>query len=235
MYKLPEPWQFKDYASAGSLRLRLSGLQSRCHLISRYTYPSTDCPDRIHSLIQPKVDKRNRVRFCGSFGQSAVVCESHSVPKRFLFHVPGIPKTPVFGVVHGKTPDFGVVRERPQKCILRCFDRIWYTSYVMKTWRFIIQERAFFVMVHDFICIYLGEIWPIYRKNHANIPTSRNPNDMLHIFNLYKYMYTYNVHAVMSSIVWTRRLSLLTPLQSGGGGIFHGFLTFFFTHFWGRC
>ena len=81
-------------------------------------------------------------------------------------------------------------------------------------------------MVHDFICIYLGKIWPIYRKIMQNIPTSRNPNDMLHIFNLYKYMYTYNVHAVMSSIVWTRRLSLLTPLQSGGG-IFHGFLTFF--------
>ena len=39
-------------------------------------------------------------------------------------------------------------------------------------------------------------------------------------------MYTYNVHAVMSSTVWTRRLSLLTPLQFGGG-IFHGFLTFF--------
>ena len=82
-------------------------------------------------------------------------------------------------------------------------------------------------MVHDFICIYLGKIWPIYRQIMQDIPTSRNPNDMLHIFNLYKYMYTYNVHAVMSSIVWTRRLSLLTPLQSGGGGIFHGFLTFF--------
>ena len=57
---------------------------------------------------------------------------------------PGIPKTPVFGVVHGKTPDFGVVRERPQKCNLRFFNKIWYTGYVMKTWRFIIQEPAFF-------------------------------------------------------------------------------------------
>ena len=92
----------------------------------------------------------------------------------------------------------------------------------------------FFVMVHDFICIYLGKIWPIYRKIMQNIPTSRNPNDMLHIFNLYKYMYTYNVHAVMSSIVWTRRLSLLTPLQSGGGYISR-FSHVFFTHFWGRC
>ena len=50
-YKLPEPWQIRDFVSAGSLRLRLSGLQSRCHLISRYTYPCTGCPDRIHSLI----------------------------------------------------------------------------------------------------------------------------------------------------------------------------------------
>ena len=60
-----------------------------------------------------------------------------------------------------------------------------------------------------------------------NIPTSRNPTDMLHIFNLYKYMYTYNVHAVMSSIVWTRRLSLLTPLQSGGWVYFTVFSRFF--------
>ena len=38
-YKLPETWQIRDFASAGSIRLRLSGLQSRCHLISRYSYP----------------------------------------------------------------------------------------------------------------------------------------------------------------------------------------------------
>ena len=56
-YKLPEPWQIRDFASAGSLRLRLSGLQSRCHLISRYTYPRTDCPARIHSLIHLYIAK----------------------------------------------------------------------------------------------------------------------------------------------------------------------------------
>ena len=56
-YKLPEPWQIRDFASAGSLRLRLSGLQSRCHLISRYTYPRTGCPDRIHSLIHLYIAK----------------------------------------------------------------------------------------------------------------------------------------------------------------------------------
>ena len=56
-YKLPEPWQIRDFASAGSLRLRLSGLQSRCHLISRYTYPRTGCPNRIHSLIHLYIAK----------------------------------------------------------------------------------------------------------------------------------------------------------------------------------
>ena len=50
-YKLPEPWQIRDFASAGSIRLRLSGLQSRCHLISRYSYPSSESPSQIHSLI----------------------------------------------------------------------------------------------------------------------------------------------------------------------------------------
>ena len=56
-YKLPEPWQIRDFASAGSLRLRLSGLRSRCHLISRYTYPRTGCPARIHSLVQLYIAK----------------------------------------------------------------------------------------------------------------------------------------------------------------------------------
>ena len=50
-YKSPEPWQTRDFASAGSLRLRLSGLQSRCHLISRYSYPKQESPRLIHSLI----------------------------------------------------------------------------------------------------------------------------------------------------------------------------------------
>ena len=103
-YKLPEPWQIRDFASAGSLRLRLSGLQSRCHLISRYTYPSTDCPVRIHSLIQLYIAKGLQSSDCYKairklttefaesvvfvkvfFGQSAVVRESHSVPKSICF------------------------------------------------------------------------------------------------------------------------------------------------------
>jgi len=38
-YKLPESWQIRDFASAGSMgiRLGLSSLQSRCHLISRHS------------------------------------------------------------------------------------------------------------------------------------------------------------------------------------------------------
>ena len=61
-----------------------------------------------------------------------------------LIYIPGIPTTPVFGVVRRKTSNFGVVRERPQKCNLRFFKKAWNTSYVMKTCRFIIQERGFF-------------------------------------------------------------------------------------------
>ena len=103
-------------------------------------------------------------------------------PLEWFKWYPGIPKTPVFGVVHGKTPDFGVVRERPQKCNLRFFNKIWYTSYVMKTWRFIIQERACFCHGSWF---YMHLSW--------------------------KHM----------------RLSLLTPLQSGGGVYFTVFSRFF--------
>ena len=39
-YKLLEPGQIKDFALAGSLRPRLSGLQSGGHLVSSYAYPS---------------------------------------------------------------------------------------------------------------------------------------------------------------------------------------------------
>ena len=101
VYKLPEPWQIRDYASAGSLRLRLLGLQSRCLLFFRYTYPSTDCPDRIHSLIQlyiangfqssdcykaiRKLTKETAESAFVVFGQSAVVCESHSACSKELF------------------------------------------------------------------------------------------------------------------------------------------------------
>ena len=144
----------------------------------------------------------------------------------YIYIYPGIPKTPVFGVVHGKTPDFGVVRESPQKCNLRFFNKIWYTSYVMKTWRFIIQERAFFCHGSWFYMHLSWKNMPYLQKNHAkhtHIPQSHWHAPYIQSVQVHVW---YNVHAVMSSIVWTRRLSLLTPLQSGGG-IFHGFLTFF--------
>ena len=35
------PWKISDHASAGSQRLRLSGLNSRAHLIRNYTYPAS--------------------------------------------------------------------------------------------------------------------------------------------------------------------------------------------------
>ena len=50
-YKVSQPCQIRDFASARSLRLRLSGLQSRCHLISRYSCPNTESPSLIHSLV----------------------------------------------------------------------------------------------------------------------------------------------------------------------------------------
>ena len=90
-YSLPEPWQIRDHASAGSLRLRLSGLQSRCHLISRYTYPQSDCPARISSLIELYKAKGFQSSACHYavrkltkiFGRSAYVCEPPSVSKSF--------------------------------------------------------------------------------------------------------------------------------------------------------
>ena len=106
-YKLPEPWQIRDSASAGSLRLRLSGLKSRCHLISRYSYPCTGCPDRIHSLIQLYIAKGFQSSDCYKAVRKLLkkkweffwpkcrrvcvcvcvcVCVSHSVPKSFFSH-----------------------------------------------------------------------------------------------------------------------------------------------------
>ena len=43
--------QIRDVYSAGSLRLRLSGLRSRAHSITRYTFPCTDVPRSIEQLL----------------------------------------------------------------------------------------------------------------------------------------------------------------------------------------
>ena len=40
-YRQPDIRQIRDCVSAGSLRLRMSGLKSRAHLIRKYTYPTS--------------------------------------------------------------------------------------------------------------------------------------------------------------------------------------------------
>ena len=40
-YRQPDIRQIRDCISAGSLRLRMSGLKSRAHLIRKYTYPTS--------------------------------------------------------------------------------------------------------------------------------------------------------------------------------------------------
>ena len=50
-FKFPELSQIRDVYSAGSLRLRLSGLRSRAHSITRYTFPCTDVPRSIEQLL----------------------------------------------------------------------------------------------------------------------------------------------------------------------------------------
>ena len=126
---------------------------------------------------------------------------------------PGIPTTPVFGVLRRKTSDFGVVPERPQKYHLRFSKNMIFISYVMKTWRFIIEERAFCYHGSWLNMQFRSEKRPIYRKIMQNLPRSLNPTDVRHIFNLSTStcIYTCNAH---SSIVWTRLLSLLTSLFS---------------------
>ena len=50
-------WKIRDYASAGSTRLRLSGLQSRAHLIRKYTYPSSAVERALAQLADLYVKK----------------------------------------------------------------------------------------------------------------------------------------------------------------------------------
>ena len=46
-YRQPDLRQIRDCVSAGSVRLRMSGLKSRAHLIRKYTYP----PDLISASL----------------------------------------------------------------------------------------------------------------------------------------------------------------------------------------
>ena len=50
-FEFPELSQIRDVYSAGSLRLQLSGLRSRAHSITRYTFPCTNVPRSIEQLL----------------------------------------------------------------------------------------------------------------------------------------------------------------------------------------
>eukprot|EP00438_Fugacium_kawagutii_P032670 Skav216066 [mRNA] locus=scaffold2261:170570:172063:- [translate_table: standard] len=56
-YQLPNLRQIRDLESAGSLRLRMSGLLSRAHLIRQYTYPRSQITPTLHSLAELYIAK----------------------------------------------------------------------------------------------------------------------------------------------------------------------------------
>ena len=57
IYKLPDIRQIRDNVSAGTLRLRLSGLKSRAHLIRKYSFPSCQTQSSLHALSRLYVQK----------------------------------------------------------------------------------------------------------------------------------------------------------------------------------
>ena len=57
IYKLPDIRQIRDNVSAGTLRLRLSGLKSRAHLIRKYSFPSCQAQSSLHALCRLYVQK----------------------------------------------------------------------------------------------------------------------------------------------------------------------------------
>ena len=57
IYKLPDIRQIWDNVSAGTLRLRLSGLKSRAHLIREYSFPSCQAQSSLHALSRLYVQK----------------------------------------------------------------------------------------------------------------------------------------------------------------------------------
>ena len=56
-YPVPPLWKIRDLRSAGSVRLRLSGLKSRATLIRRYTFLEQFVRDDLDQLIQLYVQK----------------------------------------------------------------------------------------------------------------------------------------------------------------------------------
>jgi hypothetical protein len=57
IYKLPGIRQIRDNVSAGTLRLRLSGLKSRAHFIRRYSFPPCQAQSSLHALSRLYVQK----------------------------------------------------------------------------------------------------------------------------------------------------------------------------------
>ena len=56
-YQCLDSQQIRDVASAGSLRLRLSGLKSRAHLIRQYSFPSSTIEPSLRQLAQSYVQQ----------------------------------------------------------------------------------------------------------------------------------------------------------------------------------
>ena len=63
-YRQPDIRQIRDCVSAGSLRLKMSGLKSRAHLIRQYTYPT--------SLISSSLKQLGALYVQKGFSQPAV-------------------------------------------------------------------------------------------------------------------------------------------------------------------
>ena len=66
-YITPPPQQIRDFSSAGSLRLRLSGLQSRSHLVAQYSYPKMLTEPALKRLIQVYMAKGFSRQDCMKF------------------------------------------------------------------------------------------------------------------------------------------------------------------------
>ena len=56
-YQVPPLWKIRDLQSAGSMRLRLSGLRSRATLIRWYTFPKRFVSDDLNQLLLMYVQK----------------------------------------------------------------------------------------------------------------------------------------------------------------------------------
>jgi hypothetical protein len=69
-YQCPNQQQIRDIASAGSIRLRLSGLKSRAHLIRKYSFP----PSAIESSLR----------------QLAILCVQQGFSPSEVYHAIGL-------------------------------------------------------------------------------------------------------------------------------------------------